>query len=105
MRFRFVEDRRGDYPVRVMCDVLDVSAAGYYAWRERPESRQSAANRSLVQEIEQIHRDNHGCYGSPRVHRELIAQGRGASRGRIERLMRRHGIGYFASETLLDVCA
>jgi hypothetical protein len=38
MRFRFIEDRRTDYPVRIMCDVLDVSPAGYYAWRARPES-------------------------------------------------------------------
>ena len=37
-------------------------------------------------------RDTNGRYGSPRVHAELRAQGRGASRGRIERLMRRHGI-------------
>ena len=39
MRFRFIEDRRVDYPVRVMCAVLGVSPAGYYAWRSRPESR------------------------------------------------------------------
>src|SRR4051794_32132603 len=31
MRFRFIENRRVDYPVRVMCAVLDVSPAGYYA--------------------------------------------------------------------------
>src|SRR5882672_3852191 len=66
MRFRFIEDRRADYPMTIMCDVLGVSPAGYYAWRVRPES--------------------------PRVHAELRAQGRGASRGRIDRLMRRHGI-------------
>src|SRR6201981_434590 len=33
MRFRFIEDRRADYPVKIMCDVLGVSPAGYYAWR------------------------------------------------------------------------
>ena len=33
MRFRFIEDRRADYPVTIMCDVLRVSPAGYYAWR------------------------------------------------------------------------
>jgi transposase InsO family protein len=92
MRFRFIEDRRGDYPVRAMCEVLDVSPAGYYAWRMRPESRRSAANRDLLGDIQRVHRDNRGCYGSPRIHIELEAQGRGASRGRIERLMRRHGI-------------
>ena len=45
MRFRFIEDRRDDYPVRQMCVILGVSPAGYYAWRTRPESRcQSAPN-------------------------------------------------------------
>jgi putative transposase len=92
MRFRFIEDRRVDYPVRVMCDVLDVSRAGYYAWRSRPESTRSVENRRLVEEIRRVHHDHRGRYGSPRVHVELKAQGRGASRGRVARLMRRHGI-------------
>jgi putative transposase len=92
MRFRFIEDRRSDYPVKIMCGVLGVSPAGYYAWRTRPESQRSAANRELVDDIKRVHRDTNGRYGSPRIHAELRAQGRGASRGRIERLMRRHGI-------------
>jgi putative transposase len=92
MRFRFIEDRRTEYPVRIMCGALGVSPAGYYAWRSRPESRRSAANRELVDDIRLVHRNNHGRYGSPRIHIELQTQGRGASRGRIERLMRHHGI-------------
>jgi putative transposase len=92
MRFRFIEDRRADYPVRIMCGVLGVSPAGYYAWRSRPESRRSTVNRELVDDIQLVHRNNHGRYGSPRIHAELQAQGRGVSRGRIERLMRHHGI-------------
>jgi putative transposase len=92
MRFRFIEDHRAEYPVRIMCSVLDISPAGYYAWRSRPESRRSVANRALLDDIKRVHRDNHECYGSPRIHLELAAQGRGASRGRIERLMRRHGV-------------
>jgi putative transposase len=92
MRFRFIEDRRADYPVRILCDVLEVSPAGYYAWRSRPESRRSTANRQLVNDIKRVYRDAYGRYGSPRIHIELKAQGRGVSRGRIERLMRRHGI-------------
>ena len=92
MRFRLIEDRRADYPVTIMCDVLGISSAGYYAWRARPESPRAVANRELVDDIKRVHRDTNGRYGSPRVHAELRAQGRGASRGRIERLMRRHGI-------------
>jgi hypothetical protein len=33
-----IEDRRADYPVTLMCDVLGVSPAGYYAWPSRPET-------------------------------------------------------------------
>ncbi len=54
MRFRFIEDRRTDYPVTLLCDVLGVSPAGYYAWRSRPESRRSAANRDLVDDIRRV---------------------------------------------------
>src|SRR3981189_3161649 len=92
MRFRFIEDRRADYPVTIMCDVLGVSPPGCDAGPSRPESARSAANRELVDDIKRVHRDACGRYGSPRVHAELRAQGRGASRGRIERLMRRRGI-------------
>ena len=99
MRFRFIEDRRADYPVTILCDVLGVSTAGYYAWRSRPESERSAANRELVDDIKQVHRDACGRYGSPRIHAELKAQGRGVSRGRIERLMRHLGISAIMART------
>ena len=92
MSFCFIEDHRDVYPVRVLCDVLEVSPAGYYAWRSRPPSVRSRANAALVASIRQVHQDSGGRYGSPRVHAALRAQGRGTSRGRIERLMRRHGI-------------
>src|SRR5215467_4478498 len=72
MRFRFIEDRRADYPVTLLCDVLGVSPAGYYAWRSRPESRRSAANRDLVDDIRRVHRDTRGRYGSPRIRVELM---------------------------------
>jgi hypothetical protein len=29
MRFRCIEDQRGTWPVRVLCDTLEVSASGY----------------------------------------------------------------------------
>jgi len=92
MSFRFIEDHRDSYPVRLMCAVLEVSPAGYYAWRERPVSARATSNAVLLAEIRQVHRESGQRYGSPRVHTVLRTQGRGASRGRIERLMRRHGI-------------
>lgn len=92
MRFAFIEQHAGAYPVRLMCRVLEVSPSGYYAWRSRPESARSAANRQLLGEIRCLVARHHGRYGSPRMHAALRAQGHRCSRGRVERLMRRHRI-------------
>ncbi|WP_271605556.1 IS3 family transposase [Bradyrhizobium sp. CCBAU 11434] len=92
MSFRFIEDHRDAYPVRLMCAVLEVSPAGYYAWRDRPLSERTKSNAMLLAAIWQVHHDSSGRYGSPGVHAVLHRQGRGVSRGRIERMMRRHGI-------------
>ncbi len=31
MTFRFIEDARDQWPVRLLCETLEVSTAGYYA--------------------------------------------------------------------------
>ena len=43
MTFRFIESHRAQWPVRLLCAALEVSPAGYYAWRGRPPSRALAA--------------------------------------------------------------
>jgi transposase InsO family protein len=92
MRFRFIEDHRTAFPVRVLCTVLEVSASGYYAWRGRPESARAVADRGLAADIRRVHADNRSVYGSPRVHAALRAEGRRVGVNRVARLMRRHGI-------------
>jgi putative transposase len=76
MKFQFIRDHREDFPVRLMCRVLDVSSSGFYDWLERPESPRAVENRALVAKIQAIHGDSRRTYGSPRV----------------ARLMRDHGI-------------
>ncbi len=92
MRFQFIEDHREEYPVRRMCDVLEVSPSGYYAWRTRPPSAREMANRELIEEIETIFEESGETYGSPRVYWALRRQGRRCGRSRIERLMRLRGL-------------
>lgn len=71
MRFRFIEDHRDEHPIRLMCRMLEVSPSGYHAWRGRPESARSAANRVLLADIRRLHAQHRGRYGSPRIHRAL----------------------------------
>ena len=39
LRYEFIRTYSGDWPVIVMCDVLEVSRSGYYAWKSRGPSR------------------------------------------------------------------
>jgi transposase InsO family protein len=57
-----------------MCQVLQVSRSGYYAWVERPPSEQAQRRTELIEQIRQVHTESGGTYGSPRVCAELVQQ-------------------------------
>lgn len=78
--------------MRRMCRVLGVSRSGYYAWRDRPLSRRSQANRQLVREIRRVHAAARGVYGALKTWQQLRAQGIRCGKHRVARLRRRHGI-------------
>ena len=88
MRYAVIDRYRHLYPVLVMCDVLEVSSSGYYAWRGRPESRRSREDRELTKVIRSVFKRSRETYGSPRILDELREQGIPCSRKRIARLMK-----------------
>ena len=92
MKFAFIDAEKARWPVEVQCNVFSVSRSGYYAWRGRPEAPRAREDAEVVIEIKAASEAGRGNYGSPRVHRELRAQGRCISRKRVERLMRQEGI-------------
>ena len=75
-----------------MCDALEVSASGYYAWAARPDSPTEERRQALVEVIEEVHAEVKGRYGSPRMTPELKARGHDCSENTVARLMREHGI-------------
>lgn len=81
-----------NYPVTMMCQALDVSRSGFYAWKTRPQSARSIENDELVKEMQAIQKQLRKSYGSPRMSSELQARGKSCSRGRAERLMRENSI-------------
>jgi len=69
-----------------------VTRSGYYAWRDRGESRRRRQDRALLDTIRACFSQSRGTYGSPRIHRALLAAGLRVSRRRVERLMREAGL-------------
>ncbi len=80
------------YHVTTMCQALDVSPSGYYAWRSREPSAHELADEQLTRQIRECHSLSRGTYGAPRVHADLHAQGIQVSRKRVARLMREAGL-------------
>ena len=92
MKFDAIEAEKANYPVALMCRVLEVSRAGYYASRRRPESKRTKANGQLVARIREVYQRSRRTYGSPRVYAELRKSGHEAGRHRVARLMRTEGL-------------
>jgi len=72
----------------MMCRLYGVTRGGYYAWCKRGHSLRDQHDEQLLHQVRQVHEQSRGCYGSPRVTRELRAQGCMVGRRRVARLMR-----------------
>src|SRR5437867_361871 len=92
MCFRLIEAEKTQHPVSLLCEVLGVSRAGYYAWSRRPVSDRARRDRELAALIAEIHVESAGSYGWPRMHAELRHRGVRVSRKRVARLMREAGL-------------
>jgi transposase InsO family protein len=75
-----------------MCHLLGVSAAGFYAWLQRPPSTRSIEDAALIKRIRGAHAQSRYTYGSQRVHAAINRTGQAVGRRRVERLMRQEGI-------------
>jgi putative transposase len=92
MRYAVITRHRGEFQVRLMCRVLEVSPSGYYASLKRPPSWHALIDEILMARVRIIHDDSNETYGAPRVHQELRAEGLPTSTKRVARLMRGDGL-------------
>ena len=95
MRYQFIEENKKELPVKKMCQVLQVSRGGYYDWKQRQlagPSKRRKHREKLLGQIREAHRQSEGVYGSPKVHRELKAQGVEVAENTVARYMKQAGI-------------
>jgi transposase InsO family protein len=92
LTFRFIAENTGELPVSWMCESLEVSESGYYAWATRFPSRAEERRQQLLVAIREIHAEFKGRYGSPRMTAELNGRGHPCTENTVAQLMSENGI-------------
>ena len=92
MKYQFIEEHRQEYPVTLMCQILEVARTGYYKWRKQPLSARKVADLVLLKHIQDIFEQSRKTYGSYPIHTELAEQGIRCGRKRVARLMRTYNL-------------
>lgn len=92
MIFAWIEERRSEWSIPLLCRVLEVSRSGFYAWRSRGVSAAAVRREELTDEVKVIHAQVKARYGSPRIPAELVDRGHGCRVNTVARVMREAGI-------------
>ncbi len=92
MRYRFITANADQWPVAMLCRVLDLRSSGFYAWKRRPNAPRHRQDDSFSVMIRRVFENHHAIYGAPRITQELREMGHRLNQKRVERLMREMGL-------------
>ena len=95
MKYALIRRNRRLWPIRVQCQVLGVSVAGYHehmARRLTIARRRHLSDEALLVHIRAVFAAHRGAYGWPRIWRQLRADGVRVGKLRVQQLMQQHGI-------------
>lgn len=71
MKYAWIREHRDSFPVTLLCEVLEVSTSGYYAWLDRPLSPRAERHAQIQAAVQQVHAESHGVYGSVKIAKHL----------------------------------
>jgi putative transposase len=67
VKYAWIQEHRDSFPIAVMCDVLQVSASGYYDSLTREPSPRQQRHARIQKAVQQAHAASHGNYGSYKI--------------------------------------
>ena len=65
-RFRFVDDARKTYPVKRLCEVLQLNRSSFYKWKSGAAQRKKRllSDAVLGAKVKVVFKAQKGCYGT-----------------------------------------
>ena len=92
MRFQFISAQKAHFTVTDLCNALEVSTSGYYAWCKREPCQRELDDAQLLEVIKELFKAHRKTYGSPRIHDALQDLGYQVGLNRVARIMRENGL-------------
>jgi putative transposase len=83
---------QAEFAIGLLCEVLQVSRSGYYAWLNRSASPRKQKNEELNVKMRVIFKENREVYGYRRLRSALLMQGETVNYKRVRKLMQAAGL-------------
>lgn len=88
----FIKENRKQYPLALVCEVLQVSPSGYHKWLKNKVGFRVKENQRILEIIRFHHNKSRATYGLPRIYAAIRREGLFVNKKRIARLMRVNNI-------------
>ena len=94
MRYAWIQEHDQDFPVAVMCNVLQVSTSGYYSRLGHKPSAQQQRREHIAQAAARFYFESERIYGYRKVYEDMLGANINCCRETVRRIM--HEIGLFS---------
>lgn len=94
LRYQFIRSNECDYPLSILCEVLQVSRSGYYKWlrRHKQVTEREIRNKILEEKVKGLFHYHKKRYGAIRVREELLKEGVNVGVKKVSRIMKDHNL-------------
>jgi putative transposase len=92
VRYAWMKEHRQEYPIPVMCNVLDVSDSGYYEWLNREPSERHRQKNKLCDAAIKSYFQSNRIYGYRKVYHDLAASGISCCDETVRRILHEKGL-------------
>lgn len=89
MKYGFVDEQAERYPVKLLCQMLDVRRSAFYEWRDRPRQVVAEDELALRRRMKALFAASRGSLGSRTLMKNLRQEGFEIGREKTRRLMKR----------------
>ena len=92
MKYGFIGEQKGDFPVRILCRVMQVSTSAYYDWLGRGGDVIDSSHWQLCHRMKALFNESRHSLGSRQLMKQLRKEGFEIGRYRVRKLMKKLGL-------------